>query len=339
MGQKEVKVKKDDETTESQLKNAEIALKGTFTVNEEHQKLDIIVTDTYVKIDKLQEEKTYCNPYGYLEKWDKQNNPNNGEGNEGDGGEEENGTDEIAHLITLEPKATLFTTDNKAFPVEFINVHPQYKLDEKGEVLPDTENPVEPVKNTYTAAIQDGTTVRVAGESISLHSVQADGREWSYMKNFTSWKDAVNYLNAVGNTDTEYALYLEGDIEVGGALTLPSKVGGLKIHGSKPGTKLNFTGDMNMTSPIELRYIELPTKATIKTNGKYLFLEGVEGTIQTITGNTATSIVLLDSALTLEKAAAVTAGRLELIGSTLKTGKDVTATTLLMYNIATLGEK
>lgn len=279
--------------------DAEISINGTFTTNKEEQKLEIAsdykeITLTEAGVPAYSYDAKKVNVFGRND--------------------------------------VLFTTNHKAFPVEYITVLPTEYADKGGTVT-----------NQNTVAVRDGNKVLVSGNLIHLYSVQQDGYEF-LMKDFTNWKDAIDYLTAVGNTGTKYVLELVDDVEVGGAIKLPANVAGLEIRGKevvewlegeievRHNAQLNFTGDLTMATEMAFNKVTLPKTASIKTGGKALTLKDVDGKIQTIVGTTATNLTMEDCQLELTKAAAVTVGQMEVIKSTLKTGQNLTITTLIMEN-------
>lgn len=286
------------------ITTATIAIKGTFTKNHENQQLQIAATSSYSKIESLTDEMTVFNP--------------------------------TKEIYCLPATHKLFDTDHKSFPVEDISILPKKVPggNEQGEAVE--------IDNPYGAAVQviDAAKkineVQVINEVITLHSIAADGYSREYMKNFTNWKDAMNYLTAVGNTNTQYVFELKGDkIDVGGALKLPTNVKSLMIAGdnaTKP-TTFTFTGNMDLTTDLYVENVKLPETVTMNTKGKMLTLKNVNGAIQTITGTAASYISICESDLELKKASAVSGiGTLELSRAILRVPKDVTVTKLVLQS-------
>ena len=302
----------DGDAALGRSKEGTLKINGTFTANEENQKLNIAVTDTYKEIEKLTDRKTYFNPYPINE-----------------AGEYDAGV--ILYYLT---EGELFTTDHTEFPVEHISVHPvfdygQAEGDTTGEIQRDEQGNLK--GNPYSSAKQDGDKILITGEIIELHSITADGYNWSWIKNFTSWKDAITHLTAIGNADTDYVLFLKDDIEVGGTLVLPANVASLEICGDgKDGVTLGFTGDINLAADTIFSSVTLDNpEAVINTNGKKLIFGNASGVFENITGTATTTVTMYFSDITLtlsdsELNAVSGIGKMEVYGSQLTVKKALT---------------
>ena len=317
--EKQVSVETENGTeTKTILEIADVAIKGAFTQNDEKQTLQIAVTDTYLDIENLNGDKTSFNPYTYLDA----------------GAPEEH----RVHLFTLEKGATLFTTDHKEFPVESIKVHPFFVLDESGNIVEENGQKIGNINSStihYLNTAEKKNEVRVAGEAIELFSLNANG-EFNPLKNFTDWQDAMNYLAVVGNVNTSYVLQINDEVlDVGGSLKLPSNIASLEIEGiwSKPTTVVNAgDGKITLNTDISLNKLVLPENTAISTNGKWLRLFEVNGSIQSITGKSADVIVIENSMLELAKPFTGFAN-MDLVNSNLTVNGDVTVTNVSLVNI------
>ena len=320
-----------------ELKIAKVTIKGNVTLNKEGQQLEMAVTEDYKKVETLTGTKVIFDPLGYQKDM----------GQDGIASQEEGGDIAYAKLFMLKGKTTLFETDHKSYPVDSILVHPIVKVDENGKVIKKAitdeggnEVGTETEKNTLTSVVHYINTtekkneIRVENEALQLFAIREDGSQ-AHLKSFTSWKDTMNYMAAIGNTNTEYVIFLGRTvIDVGGAIKLPSNVAGLTIAGvDGMMVKLEFSGNLDIVTKTELKNLILPQTTTINTKGKSVTLNHVEGPIQTMTGTSASVLEIIDTDLELVKASAVSGiGLVTLKNSTLTVGKDVTLPKLYLKN-------
>ena len=248
-----------------------INLKGTFTTPDEDMQLNAFVTDGYK--DKIGD------PIEDIHLWD------------------EAGHDKIEQLLI---GTTVFTTENKAFPVENINVLP-YKLGETDE------------DNPHNAVYQKNKELKVTGNYIHVDVEYAGGESSKWLKDFAAWKDAVNYINALNNTSARYIITLDnGDIE--GMLSLPTKAAHLVIRSGKgyyneeekdenenpiwesETITLKRQGDIALNTDTTFENIKFASGESIDTKGKQLEFSGTSGTFKALKGTKTTTLIFSSDA-------------------------------------------
>ena len=223
--------------------NGNINLKGTFTAPDEDTQLNAFVTDEYkdkigndeVKTDEGGNSWTEY-PFDYIALWDDNNTPDDGS------------DDHDAYYIkVLAPNVTVFTTENKAFPVENIKVLP-YQVP-VGEEWKD---------NTNNCVRQSGKDLVVTGNYIHVDVEHAGNQTGTGLKSFSTWKDAVNYINSLNNTSARYGITIDNDCDIEGKLELPTKAAHLVIRSGKGyESKTETDNEGNpiwVAEPIALKY-------------------------------------------------------------------------------------
>ena len=223
-------------------------------------------------------------------------------------------------VVVPDPGSVLFNTGIAAFPVDRVEVW-AWTTPASGEQGPDfTEN---------DAVYQSGNKMLVTGKFIEIFAAKANGDGEEYLKGFTTWKEASDYLNTLNNTSATYIVRFGKDIDINQALTLPKNVKSIVIasgkvedsgNGPEPiPVRLSFIGDLALNTCTEFRDIELCPyvikngvtdnnyKATINTNGKDILFSNAQFVnddyavkpINTIKGTSTTNITMFDSDLSL----------------------------------------
>lgn len=225
-----------------------------------------------------------------------------------------------ADVVVPESESVLFNTGIAAFPVDRIEVWAWTTPGSKGQGPKFTEN---------DAVYQSGNKMLVTGKFIEIFAAKANGDGEEYLKGFTTWKEASDYLNTLNNTSATYIVRFGKDIDINQALTLPKNVKSIVIasgkvedsgNGPEPiPVRLSFIGDLALNTCTEFRDIELCPyvikngvtdnnyKATINTNGKDILFSNAQFVnddyavkpINTIKGTSTTNITMFDSDLSL----------------------------------------
>lgn len=274
---------------------AEVTLTGSFTKENENQKLAAYVSDAYAYVDEdnvgfwgneepnpNNEEMWYT--WDYIDLWD-----------------DENEIDD--NMKVLERGTEMFKTTISAFPVENIRVRPwQYWSDD--------EEPVR-VENINNAVYQEGNSLKVIGEYINIHAELPNG-DWSHLKGFTNWKDASAYLNTLNSKTTTYIVEIKEDINLGQTLDLPANVKQIVFWSENPGeVTLTFQGDITLKTDTAFENIILDAytldkqknpvddyQPTIDTKGKFFALRSVEfedGGIKALKGTSTSYVHFVDT--------------------------------------------
>ena len=248
-------------------------------------------------------------------------------------------------IVVPESESVLFNTGIAAFPVDRVEVW-AWTTPASGEQGPDfTEN---------DAVYQSGNKMLVTGKFIEIFAAKANGDGEEYLKGFTTWKEASDYLNTLNNTSATYIVRFGKDIDINQALTLPKNVKSIVIasgkaedsgNGPEPvPVRLSFIGDLALNTCTEFRDVELCPyvikngvtdnnyKATINTNGKDVLFSNAQFVdddyavkpINTIKGTSTTNITMFDSDLSLASLSGINS--ITLIDS------DITSSGLLSVN-------
>lgn len=216
-----------------------------------------------------------------------------------------------ADVVVPDPDSVLFNTGIAAFPVDRVEVWAWSAPASEQQKAVWTEN---------DAVYQSGNKMLVTGKFIEIFAAKANGDGEEYLKGFTTWKEASDYLNTLNNTSATYIVRFGKDIDIKQALTLPKNVKKIVLtSGNNNNYKLSYMGDLSLSTDTEFRNIELNPyivtksgrdsayKATVNTNGKDLFLSqanfvndsGSNKPINTIKGNATTDISLDETDLAL----------------------------------------
>lgn len=239
-------------------------------------------------------------------------------------------------IVVPESESVLFNTGIAAFPVDRVEVWAWTTPGSEGQGPKFTEN---------DAVYQSGNKMLVTGKFIEIFAAKANGDGEEYLKGFTTWKEASDYLNTLNNTSATYIVRFRKDIDLGQALTLPKNVKKIILTSSDVNIRtLSYTGDLSLSTDTEFVNINLNPyivtktgknsdyKATINTNGKDLLFSsscfvndsGNDKSINTIKGNAATDITLDASKLELNSLSGINS--ITLIDS------DITSSGLLSVN-------
>lgn len=225
-----------------------------------------------------------------------------------------------ADVVVPNPDSVLFNTGIATFPVDRVEVWAWSAPASEQQKAVWTEN---------DAVYQSGNKMHVTGKFIEIFTAKANGDGEEYLKGFTTWKEASDYLNTLNNTSATYIVRFGKDIDINQALTLPKNVKSIVIasgkvedsgNGPEPiPVRLSFIGDLALNTCTEFRDIELCPyvikngvtdnnyKATINTNGKDILFSNAQFVnddyavkpINTIKGTSTTNITMFDSDLSL----------------------------------------
>lgn len=273
--------------------SGKITLGGTFASNVENQKLYFMVSDSYLKVAELEgvdKDSTWIKTDGsdFIEL-----NKNN------------EGSDATAFYIS---------NAGIVFPVDNIEIR---QPSNQADTLP-------------TAAYQSGNEIRVTSQYIHLFAATTNeelgAEKERHIKSFSTWKECIAYLTAIGNTNTTYTIHLNTteEINVGGALTLPKNVAKLKIYGVNESGKAQFvSGNITMTTNTEFGNINFADGITINTGGKELIFYNVEDTFAQIIGTAASTINIRNSEITTTKPMAGI-GQVNIVNGTLRVNGNFT---------------
>lgn len=230
----------------------------------------------------------------------------------------ENPEGEIGDLPVEEiaPQTCLFTTKESAFPTQYVSVR---QMDPS---------------SLYTKVYQMGSNVRVGKEWIIISAQKIDGKE-ERLEGFILWSDAMNYLSNLSNPNMAYIVDILEDVDIEQGLTMPGKAAGLIIRGTEmPDGEnttrknvLTYTGDLNLTMPLEFSGIELKARkngvdyeSAVKVNGMGLtFSDGASAVFSSVKGN-ASSVLALNNDSQIEVHGEVNVGQLWSDGSGRMTG-------------------
>ncbi len=308
---------------------AQIQINGSFRVMEEDLKMEIAVTDSYSEIDTLVNEMTYFNPYEYYDK-----------------------EDPTVILKMPAPGDKLFDTDMGEFPTENIAVLPWEQIDENGKLIKDENGNTEGNPNTsayqYKAAGENGeeiNEIQVSGEIIRVFALTPNGMG-NYLKGFTGWKDAMNYLSTVGNINTKYLVALNAEeVDFGGNMNLPSGVARMEIVGvnNRP-VVLKNNGKINLVTDTKFENVTFEESTEIAANGWALELCGIRSVtvndqkqeletanvIAKIEGTDNSVVFVQDSYMRIQEVSDIE--KLEMTASTLETESDISVGMLVLKN-------
>lgn len=271
-------------------KEATVTLNGTFTAKQEDTQLNAFVTDAYKdKIGDFDEHvenegqddeyrwKEYL--FDWIMLWDDNNTA------------EEDDDHDQSYVERLALGTSVFSTGIKTFPVENINVLP-WKYNDAGEG--ETANWVD---NDNNAVYQSGKELLVAGNCIHVCVEHAGGETAGDWKNFSSWNDAVTYIDSLNNSSAVYRIEISAEtFDINGTMTLPTKASKVVIasalghYEDKDGEEteeaegnewishevsLQYQGDITQKTDLTFEYIDLlphnnKNGSTVNTNGKTL---------------------------------------------------------------------
>lgn len=228
----------------------------------------------------------------------------------------ERASDDGIVIEGIPAQTRLFTTKIKDFPTEYVNVR------QKDEY------------SAYTDLYQIGQNVRVGRAWIVISAKNIEGNEEMPLKTFTRWSDAMGYLSNLSNPNMTYIVDILEDLDIEQGFTMPAKSAGLVIRGTtvqegggKRQNILTYTGDLNLTTPLEFSGIELKAvknnadyESAVKLNGMSLtFSEGASGIFASVNGN-ASSVLALNDGSRIEVHGAVNVGELRSEGGGTLTG-------------------
>lgn len=159
-------------------------------------------------------------------------------------------------VLDLGARSFLFTTGNKAFPVEELSIM--------------QSDPA----SKYTRAYQLGQNVYVGGEWITIKAQDADGDDSKArtLKSFIKWTDASAYLAALSNSSMTYIVEISEDVDTQEALTLPAKAEKVIFRGTKEGGRIEFrfVGDIKLPTNVTFENIDLEAEKYEKSSNTYV---------------------------------------------------------------------
>lgn len=159
-------------------------------------------------------------------------------------------------VLDLGARSFLFTTGNKAFPVEELSIM--------------QNDPA----SKYTRAYQLGQNVYVGGEWITIKAQDADGDDSKArtLKSFIKWTDASAYLAALSNSSMTYIVEISEDVDTQEALTLPAKAEKVIFRGTKEGGRIEFrfVGDIKLPTNVTFENIDLAAEKYEKSSNTYV---------------------------------------------------------------------
>ena len=159
-------------------------------------------------------------------------------------------------VLDLGARSFLFTTGNKAFPVEELSIM--------------QSDPA----SKYTRAYQLGKNVYVGGEWITIKAQDADGDDSKarILKSFIKWTDASAYLAALSNSSMTYIVEISEDVDTQEALTLPAKAEKVIFRGTKAGGRVEFrfVGDVKLPTNVTFENIDLVAEKYEKSSNTYV---------------------------------------------------------------------
>ena len=191
----------------------------------------------------------------------------------------------------LEAQSLLFSTANKAFPVENISI-----------MQPDAAS-------TYVRAYQLGQNVYVGGEWITVKAMKADGTDTGAqtLKKFIKWTDASAYLATLSNSSMTYIVEISEDVNTMESLTLPTQAKKVIFRGtsSREDGRITFgyVGDIKLSTNVTFENIDLNTVKydknsntyvsdvkTLNLNGKELKLINSTASVTAVSGNAGSNL-------------------------------------------------
>lgn len=159
-------------------------------------------------------------------------------------------------VLDLGARSFLFTTGNKAFPVEELSIM--------------QSDPA----SKYTRAYQLGQNVYVGGEWITIKAQDADDDDSKarILKSFIKWTDASAYLAALSNSSMTYIVEISEDVDTQEALTLPAKAEKVIFRGTKAGGRVEFrfVGDIKLPTNVTFENIDLVAEKYEKSSNTYV---------------------------------------------------------------------
>lgn len=159
-------------------------------------------------------------------------------------------------VLDMGARSLLFTTGNKAFPVEELSIM-QRASDSK-----------------YTRAYQLGQNVYVGGEWITIKAQDADDDDSKArtLKSFIKWTDASAYLATLSNSSMTYIVEISEDVDTQEALTLPAQAEKVIFRGTKAGGRVEFrfVGDIKLPTNVRFENIDLVAEKYEKNSNTYV---------------------------------------------------------------------
>lgn len=159
-------------------------------------------------------------------------------------------------VLGMGARSFLFTTGNKAFPVEELSIM--------------QSDPA----SKYTRAYQLGQNVYVGGEWITIKAQDADGDDSKarILKSFIKWTDASAYLATLSNSSMTYIVEISEDVDTQEALTLPAKAEKVIFRGTKEGGRIEFrfVGDIKLPTNVTFENIDLAAEKYEKSSNTYV---------------------------------------------------------------------
>lgn len=185
----------------------------------------------------------------------------------------------------------LFTSNIAKFPINLV------------EVQQVSANP------KYTMLLQRGANVIAAIDWITVKAQGVDGEE-TVLKTFTTWKEAMTYLNTLSNTSMNYIVELSEDVDLEEALTMSAKTAEIIFRGAggesgmEP-VSLTYTGDLKLATHTRFENINLSAqkynsktktydvyRSNLNLNGKNLELVNSNAEFASITGTAASELAI-----------------------------------------------
>ena len=185
----------------------------------------------------------------------------------------------------------LFTSNIAKFPVALV------------ETMQASSNP------KYTMLLQRGANIIAAIDWITVKAQGVDGEE-TVLKTFTTWKEAMTYLNTLSNTSMNYIVELSEDVDLEEAFTMSAKTSEIIFRGAggesgmEP-VSLTYTGDLKLATHTRFENINLSAQkynSTTKTydvyrsnlnlNGKNLEFVNSNAEFASITGTAASELAI-----------------------------------------------
>lgn len=159
-------------------------------------------------------------------------------------------------VLGMGARSFLFTTGNKAFPVEELSIM---------QSAPDSK---------YTRAYQLGQNVYVGGEWITIKAQDADDDDSKArtLKSFIKWTDASAYLATLSNSSMTYIVEISEDVDTQEALTLPAQAEKVIFRGTKAGDRVEFrfVGDVKLPTNVTFENIDLAAEKYEKNSNTYV---------------------------------------------------------------------
>lgn len=233
-------------------------------------------------------------------------------------------------VCDLSAKSLLFTTNNKAFPVEGITLMQKDPF------------------SKYQRVYQLGQNVYVGGEWITIKAQNADGSDSNAqtLKSFIKWTDASAYLTTLSNSAMTYIVEISEDVDTQEALTLPAKAAKVIFRGTETGgdgrIDFCFVGDVKLPLNVTFENMNLIAEVYDKNsntyvkdikaatlNGKTLELVNSSAEFSAVSGTTGSKLVVKGTdkdEIALTVANGLSVAELSLNNATIQGGKTVTVT-------------